>query len=434
MQQSKLKRDDGEAGNKPEMPKIDGCHRVPMLQRACSDQQVNKGDDYALRRLFSVDPSSKHGRGLCVWNHFHVSQQILDKAFTALAEDRGLRTPGSMNQFGETYCGECSSLIAYSGGDLPKKLRHSITPALRSNDNAGIEDQSHRFSSGSGWLLMTASRSRPKSPSNVTVEPRASADARDSESRRPGPGWVAARRTTAMARASESITTSSPARTRASRPAKSRTASASEMWTTAIVTMIPAVYSECHQYPRPHPPGRPGVQLENRLSQGDAMSDLAANPAVVPDPILHMMTRTNESLCPRSDGGGVRSSIGSWTSRMARANRAARTANFFDQGANENFAPACVCRFVSRLCLGHGFGACHAPGGTRSSASTSPPQRAKNARRGPRISSPFGSRFLPEQLCKLRPRAPRKLLPGPSQKAARRRLGAWPTRSGSANG
>ena len=182
---------------------------------------------------------------------------------------------------------------------------------------------------------MTASRSRPKSPSNVTVEPRASADARDSESRRPGPGWVAARRTTAMARASESITTSSPARTRASRPAKSRTASASEMWTTAIVTMIPAVYSECHQYPRPHPPGRPGVQLENRLSQGDAMSDLAANPAVVPDPILHMMTRTNESLCPRSDGGGVRSSIGSWTSRMARANRAAMAANFFDQGADE---------------------------------------------------------------------------------------------------
>jgi hypothetical protein len=49
-------------------------------------------------------------------------------------------------------------------------------------------------------------------------------------------------------------------------------------------------------------------------------------------------------------------------------------------------------------------------------------------------SSPFGSRFLPEQVCKLRPRAPRKLLPGPSQKAARRRLGAWPTRSGSADG
>ena len=89
---------------------------------------------------------------------------------------------------------------------------------------------------------------------------------------------------------------------------------------------------------------------------------------------------------------------------------------------------------LSLACPVTRFGACHAPGGTRSSASTSPPQRAKNARRGPRISSPFGSRFLPEQLCKLRPRAPRKLLPGPSQKAARRRLGAWPTRSGSANG
>ena len=63
-----------------------------------------------------------------------------------------------------------------------------------------------------------------------------------------------------------------------------------------------------------------------------------------------------------------------------------------------------------------------------------PPHHATTACRGPRISSPFGSRFLPEQVCKVRPRAPRKLLPGPSQKAARRRLGAWPTRSGFANG
>ena len=65
------------------------------------------------------------------------------------------------------------------------------------------------------------------------------------------------------------------------------------------------------------------------------MSKLAANPAAVPDPLLHIMTRTNESLCARNDGGGLRSSIGSLTSRMARANRAAMAANFFDKGADE---------------------------------------------------------------------------------------------------
>ena len=156
------------------------------------------------------------------------------------------------------------------------------------------------------------------------------------------------------------------------------------------------------------------------------MSNLAANPAAVPDLLLRMMTQANQSLCPRNDGGGLRSSIGSLTDRMARANRAARTVNFFDQGADENFASACVCRFVSRLCLGHGFGAGHAPHhpaarrprkrgprfcGTRSSASTSSPLR---------VTVP------PETSLQTRPRTPRKLLPGPSQKADLRHLGAWP--------
>ena len=63
-----------------------------------------------------------------------------------------------------------------------------------------------------------------------------------------------------------------------------------------------------------------------------------------------------------------------------------------------------------------------------------PPHHATTACWGPRIAPPFGSRFLPEQVCTPRPRTPRKLLPGPSQKAAHRRLGAWPTRSGFANG
>src|SRR5438270_5675303 len=45
------------------------------------------------------------------------------------------------------------------------------------------------------------------------------------------------------------------------------------------------------------------------------------------------------------------------------------------QRADENFGLARVCRYVSRLLLGHSFGAFPAPGGTRSSASHSAPLR-----------------------------------------------------------
>jgi hypothetical protein len=37
---------------------------------------------------------------------------------------------------------------------------------------------------------------------------------------------------------------------------------------------------------------------------------------------------------------------------------------FSSQDADENVAPACVCRSVSRLFLGHRFGAFHAPCGS----------------------------------------------------------------------
>ena len=39
------------------------------------------------------------------------------------------------------------------------------------NEEAGVEDQAHGSSNGSGWLSMIASRSGPKPLSNVTVEP-----------------------------------------------------------------------------------------------------------------------------------------------------------------------------------------------------------------------------------------------------------------------
>src|SRR5258708_35462070 len=60
---------------------------------------------------------------------------------------------------------------------------------------------------------------------------------------------------------------------------------------------------------------------------------------------------------------------------MPCSNRAAIAASFPSQRADENCDLARVCRYVSRLLLGHSFGALPAPGGTRSSASHLAPLR-----------------------------------------------------------
>ena len=61
------------------------------------------------------------------------------------------------------------------------------------------------------------------------------------------------------------------------------------------------------------------------------------------------------------------------TAELASSNRTAIAVNFRSQCADDNFALERVCRYVSRLLLGHSFGAFPAPGGTRSSASHSRP-------------------------------------------------------------
>src|ERR1035438_1617277 len=74
----------------------------------------------------------------------------------------------------------------------------------------------------------------------------------DSDSRRTR-GSAATRNMTA-GRASFSMTISSPARTRASNAAKSRSASSSRMWTTAILTMLTGV---------PHPFRKPAIPIRS---------------------------------------------------------------------------------------------------------------------------------------------------------------------------
>src|ERR1700719_3351116 len=112
-----------------------------------------------------------------------------------------------MHELGQSNRREHCPLIACHCNDLFEHLRDIVASAFSGDDDAGVEDQSHAGGlSGSLRLLMISSRSRPKSPSSVTVEPCASARAIDSESRRPGCG--PAERSTATGRMPFSMTTS----------------------------------------------------------------------------------------------------------------------------------------------------------------------------------------------------------------------------------
>ena len=127
------------------------------------------------------------------------------------------------------------------------------------------------------------------------------------------------------------------------------------------------------------------------------MSFLAANPPRSSHLSRCLAEQANKSLSTRNYGGKLRPSYG----EHASSNRTAIAVNFRSQCADENFALARVCRYVSRLLLGHSFGAFPAPGRTRSSASHSAPLRGlgssqnKFANHGKRRRANF-FRALPE--------------------------------------
>ena len=130
------------------------------------------------------------------------------------------------------------------------------------------------------------------------------------------------------------------------------------------------------------------------------------------------------SSCPVESGeqepfdAQLRWRIASFLRRTCRSNRTAIAVNFRSQCADENFALERVCRYVSRLLLGHSFGAFPAPGGTRSSASHFAPlrglgssqnkfenhgkERLSNFFRAPPRKQTFGT-WEPGPLAKLRP-------------------------------
>ena len=144
------------------------------------------------------------------------------------------------------------------------------------------------------------------------------------------------------------------------------------------------------------------------------MSFHAANPASFSHLSSCPVQSANKSLSTRNYGDELRPSCGGYAS----SNLAALAVNFRSQCADDNFALERVCRYVSRLLLGHSFGAFPAPGGTRSSASHSAPLRGlgssqnkfanhgkvrlTNFFRAPPRKQTFGT-WEPGPLAKLRP-------------------------------
>ena len=90
------------------------------------------------------------------------------------------------------------------------------------------------------------------------------------------------------------------------------------------------------------------------------MSRLAANPAASPSLSLRTVdTAISRPMTPNS-GAELPSD---WFA-LGRSSASAIAPDFRSQSTDENFGPVCVCRYVSRLLLGHCFGAFPAPCGT----------------------------------------------------------------------
>jgi len=95
------------------------------------------------------------------------------------------------------------------------------------------------------------------------------------------------------------------------------------------------------------------------------------------------------------------------------SNRTAILLDFYRPSADKNFVLKRVCRFISRLMLGHCFGAFRRPAALGLLL---------------RIARPFGVSVPPKQVCKVQQRTLCKFFLGSSQKADLRHLGAGPTR------
>ena len=90
------------------------------------------------------------------------------------------------------------------------------------------------------------------------------------------------------------------------------------------------------------------------------MSFHAVNPAASHSLSPCIFERAERTAQTCNGGGELRVSC----EGHANSNRAALVADFRSLSTDENFASSCVCRYVSRLVLGHCFGAYPAPCGS----------------------------------------------------------------------
>jgi hypothetical protein len=90
------------------------------------------------------------------------------------------------------------------------------------------------------------------------------------------------------------------------------------------------------------------------------MSTLAANSAASPSLSLMALETANPWQTARESGENSLSFLGG----QKRSNGSAIAPDFCSESTDVNFGPVCVCRYVSRLLLGHCYGAIPAPGGT----------------------------------------------------------------------
>jgi hypothetical protein len=90
------------------------------------------------------------------------------------------------------------------------------------------------------------------------------------------------------------------------------------------------------------------------------MSRLAANPAGSPLLSLRTAEMATPSVITRNSGAELPSP---WIA-VGHSSAPAIAPDFCSQTTDENFGSVCVFRYVSRLSLGHCFGAFPAPGGT----------------------------------------------------------------------
>ena len=89
------------------------------------------------------------------------------------------------------------------------------------------------------------------------------------------------------------------------------------------------------------------------------MSILAANPTAPPS----LSLRTVDTAISRPMILNFGAELPSPWIGLSHSSASAFATDFSSQSTDENFGPVCVCRYVSRLLLGHCFGAISAPGG-----------------------------------------------------------------------